>query len=473
MLPDEVLDKFVERCPAAVMVRATVERSLRPERLDEIFEAHRTRQYEREVLCSELVALMMGVAMRTHQSVHAAYLAARTTLGVSAAAVYGKLACFQPRVAAALVRETAVDMGEVIAALPRGRRTVLPGREVFYLDGNHLAATEHRLGVLRTTREGPLPGQTLALLDAQSELVVELVPCECGHAQERSLLPGLLARIRADTVLVADRNFCTTSFLFGLFRRGACFVIRQHASTLTFRFEGRRRPLGRCASGRLYEQTLVLTDVQAAADQEPERRVRRITLVLDAPTQAGDGEIHLLTNLPTTVRAKRIAQTYRLRWTIEGAFQTLTDVLRCEVKTLGYPKAALFSFAMAVLAWNAYAVVQAALRSAHGAQTIDDELSDEHFIRDVALTQTGLDIAVDPAVWEHARSLPPQRFADTLERLARRVDLQRYPKHRRGPKKPRPRQTSGRKNHHVSTAKLLAQKPALRNRTKTQPQQRP
>ena len=104
-------------------------------------------------------------------------------------------------------------MAEVIAAMPRGRRQVLPGREVFYLDGNHLAATEHRLQVLRATREGPLPGQTLALLDAQSELVVELVPCECGHAQERSLLPDLLARIRADTVLVADRNFCTVVFL--------------------------------------------------------------------------------------------------------------------------------------------------------------------------------------------------------------------------------------------------------------------
>lgn len=116
MLPGGVLDKFVEGCPAAVMVRATIERLLRPERLlrlerlDEIFEAHRSRQYEREIVCSELVALMMGVATRTHQSVHAAYLAAQKTLGVSAAAVYGKLAGFQPRVTAALVRETAVDM---------------------------------------------------------------------------------------------------------------------------------------------------------------------------------------------------------------------------------------------------------------------------------------------------------------------------------------------------------------------------
>ena len=207
-------------------------------------------------------------------------------------------------------------------------------------------------------------------------------------------------------------------------------------------------------------------------------KVRRLTLQLDTPTQAGEAEIHLLTNLPVKVSAKRIAETYRLRWTIAPtsqttrAFQTLTDVLRCEVETLGDPQAALFSFAMAVLAWNAYAVVQAALRATHGAQKIDDELSDEHFIRDVVLTQTGMDIAVDPAAWEHYRTLSPTRFAQTLQRLAPRIDLKRDPKHKRGPQKPRPPQTSGRKNHHVSTAKLLAKK-KLKQTAKTAPKQRP
>ena len=178
MFPSGVLAKFIDRCPAAVMVRAVVERVLRPERLDEIFEAHRGRQYERTIVCSELVAMMMGVATRTHRSVHAGYLAAKEKLGVSAAAVYGKLSSFDPVVTSALIRDTAADMSSVIKELPNGQRVVLPGYDVYYLDGNHLAATEHRLKVLRTTREGPLPGQSLVLLDAQTELVGELVPCE-------------------------------------------------------------------------------------------------------------------------------------------------------------------------------------------------------------------------------------------------------------------------------------------------------
>jgi hypothetical protein len=53
--------------------------------------------------------------------------------------VYAKFACFQPSGTAALVRETVIDIAKVIDSLPNGRRSILPGREVFFLDGNHLA----------------------------------------------------------------------------------------------------------------------------------------------------------------------------------------------------------------------------------------------------------------------------------------------------------------------------------------------
>jgi len=450
-LPECVLDRFVEKCPAAVMVRATLEHLMRPERLDQIFEAARQRQYQKQLLFSQLVAVMSAVATRQQQSVHASYLAAKDQLGVSPAAVYDKLKGLEPGLSAALIRETAVDAGQIIDAMNDARKTVLDGFEVYYLDGNHLAATEHRVAELRTTREGPLPGQTLALLDAQRDLIVELVPCEDGHAQERSLLPALLESIVAAMVIVADRNFCTTKFLFGLAARGALFVIRQHASTLTYQAVGRRKRIGRSETGVVFEQALEL-------EQGDERlRVRRITVELDHPTENGDTELHVLTNLsPRQAAAPDVARVYRTRWTIEGAFQTLTDVLRCEVETLGYPQAALFSFAVAVLAWNLYAVVKNALRAAHGRETIDETLSDHHLVQDVILTQTGLEIAVDPTAWERHQRRSPREFARELLRLARHVSLSRYPQKKRGPKKPPPRKTSGQRNHHIATARLLA-----------------
>jgi Transposase DDE domain len=450
MVSAQILDRFVERCPAVVMVRATLERLLRPERLDPIFEGASQRQYTKQLLFSQLVAVMTAVATRTHASVHAAYLAMKERLDVSVTAVYDKLNHLELATSAALVRETAADAAQVIDALPASRKEVLPGLEVFYLDGNHLAATEHRLAELRVTREGPLPGQSLAVLDAQRELIIDWVPCEDGHAQERALLPELVERIRARSVIVADRNFCTSLFLFGLAARGAYFVIRQHGSTLTWKLRGRRRRVGRIATGMVHEQAMELHFEGAT------QVVRRITLRLDHPTESGDTEIFVVTNLsPEQATALQVARTYGTRWTVEGAFQTLTDVLRCEVETLGYPRAALFSFAVAVLAYNTYAVVRASLRAAHGAEAIQDKLSDHHLMSDVAATYVGMDIAVPDACWETYRAMPVSRFAKAMTQLAHGVKLARYPKKKRGPKKRQPRKKSGHRNHHISTARLL------------------
>jgi IS4 transposase len=452
MWSETVLDRFLEQCPAAVMVRATLENLVSPERLDQIFAETSQRQYEKELLFSEVVALMVGVATRTHASVHAAYLAAQDRLGISTTALYGKLNRLEPGLSAGLIRETSRDAAQVIDAMPGACRELLPGYHVQYLDGNHLASTEHRLAELRVTREGPLPGQTLAVLDAQRDLISELIPCEDGHVQERSLLPGLLERIRTMTVTVADRNFCTTQFLFGIARQLAYFIIRQHASTLTWKLIGRRKRIGRIETGVVFEQ-----EIELAQGQET-WRIRRITIQLDTPTENGDTEIHLLTNLPKNVaEARKVAGLYRGRWTIEGAFQTLTEVLRCEVETLGYPKAALFAFATAVLAYNTYAVVKAALRSVHGEDTIDEELSDYHLTQDVTATSVGMNIAVEVEAWARYQILSPRKLAIELVRLAKRIDLSRYPKKKRGPKKPQPRKKSGQRNHHIATARILAQ----------------
>jgi len=384
MLPTSILDRFVERCPAVVMVRATLEKRLRPNRLDRIFED------AKQLLFSQVVAVMASVVTRTHSSVHSAYLAMKDRLGVSPAALYETLNHTEPEVAAVMVRKTAADAAKVI-----------------------------------------------------------LVPCEDGHSQERELL----GRLRKRIVIVADRNFCTTKFLFGLATREAFFVIRQHGSTLTWKLRGKRRRVGRIASGTVYEQGMELRSGDATLS------IRRVTLCLNHPTESGDTAIQILTNLSAEqATGSQVAETYGTRWTVEGAFQTLTDVLRCEVETLGYPRAALFRFATAVLAYNTYAVVNAALRASHGSELIGETLSDYHLLEDVAATYVGMDIAVPDECWEPYRSMPARSFAKSLKEWAHRVKLSRYPKQKRGPKKPRPERKSGRRNHHISTARVLAER---------------
>jgi IS4 transposase len=96
---------------------------------------------------------------------------------------------------------------------------------------------------------------------------------------------------------------------------------------------------------------------------------------LDQATRDGDRELYILTNVPLRkASAKRIARLYRKRWTLETAFQHLEAYFHSEINTLGYPKAALFGFCLALVAYNMLAVVMAALRSVHG-DTIDQELS--------------------------------------------------------------------------------------------------
>ncbi|NOY71702.1 MAG: transposase [Gammaproteobacteria bacterium] len=91
--------------------------------------------------------------------------------------------------------------------------------------------------------------------------------------------------------------------------------------------------------------------------------LRRIRVCLNEPTRDGETEIFILTNLPARVaKEKKIAQLYQKRWMIETAFQKLEKNFNSEINTQGYPKAALFGFCIALVAYNIMSSVKAALR---------------------------------------------------------------------------------------------------------------
>jgi hypothetical protein len=184
------------------------------------------------------------------------------------------------------------------------------------------------------------------------------LPCEDGHAQERSLLSQVLPLVDEGEVWIEDRNFCTTEFVFGIQKRNAYFIIRQHAGNLHWQEQSEWRHAGRSATGEVYEQS-----VRLWTEDGREMVCRRVRLHLDQPTREGDTELYLLTNLPPQVKAVVIVTAYRQRWSVEVGFQKLATVLESEIDTLAYPKAALFGFAVGVAAYNVMSVVQAALRS--------------------------------------------------------------------------------------------------------------
>ena len=451
MLCGEVFEQFAREAPVSVMVRATLENALNPLALDRLFDNTAERQYTRTLLFSSIVDLMSTVVCRIRPSINAAYKKHAPALGVTRKAVYDKLDRLEPAIAAALVRHTATALGPVVTAMGGGLPPWLPGYRIRIVDGNHLAGTQHRLKELRSTGAGALPGHALVVLDPQLMLVTDVVPCEDGHAQERSLLEPILALVRPHDLWIEDRNFCTTGFVFGVARRAAFFVVRQHAGNLPWQFVGKRRSWGRIETGKVFEQT-----IRVVHEEGEVLFLRRITVVLDRPTRDGDTEIHILTNLPAKdARAKVIAELYRKRWTIETAFAELEATLRGEIETLGYPKAALFAFCVALVSYNILSVVKAALRSVHGAKVVTQEVSGYYLADEVAGTYRGMMIAIPEDEWAVFHDLSPVALGEVLRELAGNVRLSEYRKQPRGPKKPQPKRRIEGQQNHVSTAKLL------------------
>ena len=206
------------------------------------------------------------------------------------------------------------------------------GYAVRILDGNILTGTEHRITPLRTTASAGLPGLSLAVYEPASGLILDLILEEDAHCQERALVERV--DVRPGQLWVMDRNFCVRSLVFRIARREAFFLVRWHRLTLPFEPAGRLRACGRCATGEVFEQPIDVADGEGGV-----HRLRRIVLKLDEPTRDGETEIVLVTNLPAAVTALQCCEAYRDRWQIEGHYQTLTDLLHCEVPGLGYPRA--------------------------------------------------------------------------------------------------------------------------------------
>jgi hypothetical protein len=448
----KVFEPFIEKRPACVMARAILERVFDPARIDALFAKTAVVGYTRALHFSALVHLMGDVVLGVHPSVHAAFQAPEEgDAAVSLTAVYSKLDRVETAVSAALVRDAAQQVAPVIDALGARLDPWLPGYRCRVLDGNHLSATEHRIRALRTTWAAPLPGKALVVLDPERMLADDVFLTQDGHAQERSLLDEVLAGARPRDLWIADRNFCTTAFLFGLARRQASFVIRQHG-TVKGELVGPRREIGPGATGTVSEQGLALRDPRTGETAV----FRRLTVQLGQPTRDGDDEIHLLSNVPEgDADAPALAALYRRRWTIETVFQEVTTTLRCELDTLGYPKAALFAFCLALVAFNAVSLLKAALRGAHGATAVTEDVSGYYLNLEVRGTYQGMMIAIPDVHWASFRTLSVAELASTLREIAGHLQLARYRKHPRGPKKPPPKKAAYANGGHVSTFKLL------------------
>jgi IS4 transposase len=440
---------FAEERPVATMAQMALRHLLDDSALRQVFQTHAQAQREKLIPFPALAQMMASVVLSQEPSVNASIKKMLQKLGASHQAVYGKLQRVETNTSRGLVQFSFERVAAAQRQLGPLRRHDISGYETRIIDGNHLAATEHRLKETRDSTAAPLPGKTLVVYSPRHDAIVDCFPIEDGHAQERSALEPVLQTVRAGQLWVADRNFCTVKFLYGIAAAGAVFLIRQHGQLVGTPL-GKRRKIGRTATGVIFEQKFRLPkhDGQSLV-------VRRVIVQLRQPTRDGDSELFLLTNLPREkADACMIAEQYRLRWRIETVMQRLTESLRCEIKPLCYPKAALFGFAIALVMYNALALVMAAIDAAHGSAT-SQKLSHYYLALEIAQATDGMLIALPASRWAHLADLTLPAFAGAMLRIAHGMNLAFYSKNTRGPKKPKPKPTHVRSKVHVSTMQLI------------------
>jgi IS4 transposase len=450
MMLGEVFQRFVQHSPISVMVRGTLERVLGAEQLNQFYERTANNQYTRELLFSTVYELMSDVVFRHRPSVRAAYQARARDIETSLTSVYNKLNGLETHTSSELVRYSAAQFTPLIEQVGGEREPWLEGHRVKIIDGNCIEASQRRLGVLREVPAAALPGKSLVVYEPACGLVTDVVPCEDGHAQERSLFKALLQTAQADDLWIADRNFCTREFLAELDDHGAFFVIREHQG-LPFEIVS---PLGaerRLETGRVAEQRIRFVDTNGHV-----HKGRRLRLKLKEATRDGETLLYILTNVPRqTASTACVSELYRKRWSLETAFKHIEAYFHSEINTLGYPKAALFGFCLALVAYNVLAVVLAALRGVHGQEKIDQEVSLYYVANEIATTSTGMMIAIPESEWGVFSTMRTPELAETLMALAQHVHLDAFRKSPTRARKSRSTPTRFPKKGHVSTAKLL------------------
>lgn len=452
MLVKEIMDRFKEKRPVCLLARMSLARVLSAEAIDEVFHQEAETQYERSILFSALTELMVNVTLCLSPSVNAGYKKHREKLKAALSSVYSKLEYVEPKVVQALVRYSYQQTRAICNRLRVWDTREITGYRTKILDGNHLSGTEHRLKEMRRERAAALPGKSLVVLDPRCRAIQDMFPIEDGHAQERSALDDVIETVEKGDLWVADRNFCTHKLMYSIDQRDAVFVIRHHGNVVG-NVGNKRRHIGKTETGEVYERTMSLSPYEGKTLQ-----LRRIEIELFQPTRGKETMVVLLTNVSKDLAdALQIAEIYLGRWKIETAFQTLTTTLRCEVKPLCYPRAALFAFGTALMAYNAIIVVESIIRAEHGKEQAD-QLSKYYLALEIAETHGGMMVLLEESDFDSFRDMSVDEFCVALRDVAKHIDLANYRKSKRGPKKPVKKKPVNKRKNHISVAKVLARR---------------
>ena len=102
---------------------------------------------------------------------------------------------------------------------------------------------------------------------------------------------------------------------------------------------------------------------------------------------------------------------------------------------------------MALVAFNAYAVVMAAIQSSYPEKNIDDEISEYYIADEISSTYNGMMLIVEQEEWTIFAEGSVSQVSGLLLYLAKHINLLRFKKHKRGQKNRHFLKLSSKVNH--------------------------
>src|SRR5437762_166941 len=310
------------RLPLADAVWRLLHFTMADDWLDDLWQRHRGRCYDRVVQFSTLAHLIADALLQHGGSGRQSFERGQEdhTLPISIGSAYEKLGNLPLALSEALLEEGTRRLQEALPENPAVAPFPLPacwaGHELFGADGKAVKHVKRLLKPLRGLQAGILGARASVALNLRTGMAVGLIGHLDGEAGEAALTEDLLPKMAVAAggkpwVVVLDRLYCNLKFPRRVLAAGGHFLIRYCSNTTFVPDPARPVQESRDAQGRRVVQEwgqLGKTEGSQAL------YVRRITLDLDRGKA-----ISVVTDLLDEARypATDLLDTFHTRWGIE------------------------------------------------------------------------------------------------------------------------------------------------------------
>jgi hypothetical protein len=330
----------------------------RTESLEKTFEAGRGRCYTRIFGIPMLVDLIRRCLLDGDKSARGSLVKAQDEglLPVSIKAFYDKLAHLPLDVTVGFFRDGAAHLRQLMPQSVNILPPSLRGFSTQLVDGKVLKHVPRRLLQLRhnqVTACKLLGGRALVAVDLATGLVQDLIVDPDGEANDIKFVPRLLdslqTSVQSPLLIVADRAFGVFQICLNILAHAGQFVLRLHGQTKFVADPAQAAVASFDRFGRkvIEEWGWILRGKETSKHCE-RIPVRRITV------HRGQEALRLITSLldAADYPAGDLLDVYLERWTIEQAFQRITEVFRLNALFSTRPQGILFQFAFCLLIYN-------------------------------------------------------------------------------------------------------------------------